>query len=210
MDDLIGYEGLYQINRQGEVWSCKHKKMMKTRMAWNGYLTLTLRKDGSYHCGFQHRLLAIQYIPNPENKSDVDHIDRNRANNDLSNLRWATHRENMNNLEDNPGCVKLCPKSTERLGHEYYRAEYYVVENGLRKRVRSHHRDKELLEEWVRTKGGVEIPPYIQKGIQREAIGWITTHKKGTGGYRAVFRDRTKQSKDRAVCEAWLEEQRKI
>jgi hypothetical protein len=44
-----------------------------------------------------HRLLAIQYIPNPDNLPEVDHIDRNKQNNDLSNLRWVTHATNCNN-----------------------------------------------------------------------------------------------------------------
>ena len=44
-----------------------------------------------------HRLVAMAWIPNPENKAEVDHIDRNRSNNNLCNLRWATKSENQNN-----------------------------------------------------------------------------------------------------------------
>lgn len=54
-------------------------------------------------------------------------------------------------------------------------------------------------------KGGVVIPPYIQKGVQREAVGGITQRK---DNFVAHFREKRKQSKDRAVCEAWLNEQR--
>ena len=44
-----------------------------------------------------HRLLALQWISNPDNKPQIDHIDRNPSNNSLTNLRWVTHKENMNN-----------------------------------------------------------------------------------------------------------------
>ena len=63
----------------------------------------TLMKNG-YYCvsidgkkKYVHRLLAEVFIPNPDNKSEIDHIDGNPKNNDLSNLRWATHKENLNN-----------------------------------------------------------------------------------------------------------------
>ena len=46
---------------------------------------------------YVHRLLAITYIENPENKKEIDHIDGNPSNNSLENLRWATHKENLNN-----------------------------------------------------------------------------------------------------------------
>jgi hypothetical protein len=49
-----------------------------------------------------HRLLAITFIPNPDNKPLIDHIDRCRHNNNLSNLRWATWDENMNNKVNSP------------------------------------------------------------------------------------------------------------
>jgi len=46
-----------------------------------------------------HKLVALTYIPNPENKYSVDHIDRNKTNNHISNLRWATFSEQMTNRD---------------------------------------------------------------------------------------------------------------
>lgn len=208
MNDVIGYEGLYKINRQGEVWSCSQRKMM-TPQSSQGYWLVTLRKDKQNHKGRIHRLLAIQYIPNPDNLPEVDHIDRNRSNNDLSNLRWATHKENANNIEEGKGWVLLDKSTTARLGHDYYKASYSITVDGLRVKKHASHRDKTLLEEWVRTKGGVEIPIHSQKGELRKCEGTIKP-RTDYEGFIARFRKKEKSSKDRAVCEAWLNEQRDI
>lgn len=63
----------------------------------NGYLHIRFNK----HHYFVHRLIAETFIPNPDNKPFVDHIDRNRQNNNVSNLRWVTAEENQNNTNRN-------------------------------------------------------------------------------------------------------------
>jgi hypothetical protein len=104
-EDLKGYEGLYKINRAGEIWSVLYGKVMKQLLNGNAddrsYYYVGFKKDGVRSKGFIHKLLAIQYIPNPENKKCCDHIDRNRLNNSLDNLRWVTPTENMNNKVSN-------------------------------------------------------------------------------------------------------------
>jgi hypothetical protein len=74
---------------------------MTPRISGDGYLKITLKKNGKCHHYFIHRLLAIQYIPNLTNEPTVDHIDRNRTNNCLENLRWATMVEQSNNKTTN-------------------------------------------------------------------------------------------------------------
>ena len=97
-EDLVGYEGLYKISRNGELWSCWYKKVMTPTVDDCGYVVFGLKtNDGVKHKGRLHRLLAIQYIPNLENKPEVDHINRIRNDNRLCNLRWVTHSENQLN-----------------------------------------------------------------------------------------------------------------
>jgi hypothetical protein len=207
MDDLIGYEGFYKINRQGEIWSCSRRMMMKPQLEKGYYWVGLIDKNKKRYKGRIHRLLAFQYLPNPDDKTEVDHIDRNRANNDLSNLRWVSHKENANNIEEGNGCVYLDKSTTARLGHDYYKACYSITVEGVRQTKTASHRDKTLLEEWVRTKGGVEIPKRIQKGELRDCEGSVRP-RTDYEGFIAVYRLKQKSSKDRAVCEAWLEEQR--
>ena len=98
---IKGYENLYKINRRGEILSVSYDKIMKQLQTEDGYLYVSLRKDKTSKKCRIHRLVAIQYIDNPENKLEVDHIDRNKKNNSVENLRWATRTENQNNKSSN-------------------------------------------------------------------------------------------------------------
>ena len=72
--------------------------MKQNTINTNGYKIISLFRDGKQYCKSIHRLLGLTYIPNPENKKCIDHIDRNKLNNKLDNLRWATHSENNKNV----------------------------------------------------------------------------------------------------------------
>lgn len=67
----------------------------------NGYLTVDLYRDNKSKKATIHRLLAEAFLPNPDNKPCIDHIDGNRQNNTLSNLRWATFSENNSRFNTN-------------------------------------------------------------------------------------------------------------
>lgn len=100
--DFLGLEG-YSVDTEGNVWSSlygKEKELKKMKPMKNsvGYYQVYLpQKCGKYKWFRIHRLVAIAFIPNIENKSSVDHINGDKTDNRVSNLRWVTHKENHNN-----------------------------------------------------------------------------------------------------------------
>jgi len=98
--DLIGYEKLYKINKKGEIYSCFLNRFLSLRINQDGYYHYTLCKDNIKKYVVAHRIVAKQFIPNPDNLPLIDHIDRNRLNNNVDNLRWVTLRQNQLNRKD--------------------------------------------------------------------------------------------------------------
>ena len=97
LEDLKGYEGLYKINRAGQVWSVKRQKFRKLTCDTDGYYQVELRKENKSKNHLVHRLLALQFLPNPLELPQVDHLDINKSNNSLDNLRWVSRRTNCLN-----------------------------------------------------------------------------------------------------------------
>ena len=94
---IPGYHGLYSIDEHGNVFSHISEKMLKPHANHRGYLMVDLYKDGKAKKGIIHRLVAQTFIANPNNLPEVDHVDTNRRNNNVNNLRWCTRKENCNN-----------------------------------------------------------------------------------------------------------------
>lgn len=89
------YRGLYKINVEGEVYSCKRNNLLKTRFDKDGYKRVALYKKGKTRHYPLHRLLAFMFIPIiDKTKTVVNHIDECKTNNSLENLEWCTVRQN--------------------------------------------------------------------------------------------------------------------
>ena len=108
--DIRGFEGLYQVSNYGTVKALErtvennngkqHRKeqILKHNTSSNRkHHVVVLCKGGAVYPKLVHRLVAEAFIPNPENKREVDHIDTDLNNNCADNLRWCTHKENSNN-----------------------------------------------------------------------------------------------------------------
>ena len=98
--DIEGYKGLYRVSNLGRVK--KYYKNGKTLILkegtdTRGYKRVFLYKNNVGRAYNIHRLVAMAFIPNPENKPCVDHINTNKSDNTVNNLRWATYKENSNN-----------------------------------------------------------------------------------------------------------------
>ena len=93
--DIKGYEGLYQVSNLGTVKS-KTGRIRKTTFTNSGYELVVLYNNCKSKGFTIHRLVAESFIPNPENKPQVNHIDEDKTNNMVSNLEWVTAKENVN------------------------------------------------------------------------------------------------------------------
>lgn len=107
--DIIGYEGLYQVSNFGRVVSLGRiiertnqspsyikPRLIAPRLSKSGYLQIGLWKNNKGLNKYIHRLVALLFLPNPENYPCVDHCDTCKTNNHVGNLKWVSY--SMNNL----------------------------------------------------------------------------------------------------------------
>lgn len=97
--EIPGYEGLYQVSNTGRVRSLNYNgtgktKVLKQATNKDGYKKVTLFKKGKRHYYTVHRLVAITFIPNPNNLPQVNHKDEDKNNNAVWNLEWCTQAYN--------------------------------------------------------------------------------------------------------------------
>lgn len=95
MRDIQGYEGLYAVTEDGRVWSYRRNRFLKPDVV-KGYLRVKLCINGKCTNYLIHRLVALAYLPNPDNLPQVNHRDENKLNNCVDNLEWMTSKENAN------------------------------------------------------------------------------------------------------------------
>lgn len=118
---IDGYDGKYMVSNKGNVKSMNYNhtgkpRLMKLTSVTYGYDSVDLTYGTKRKKHLVHRLVASAFIPNPENKKMIDHIDHNPKNNNVENLRWATCKENLNNLSEYGQQVKSdCGKSHQKL-----------------------------------------------------------------------------------------------
>lgn len=104
---VVGFEGLYEVSNYGNLKGLKRGKNLKSWVHRCGYVTCKLHKNGKWKCFSVHRLEAIAFIPNPENKPQVNHKDTNKANNYIDNLEWCNNSENQLHASANGKAFRL-------------------------------------------------------------------------------------------------------
>lgn len=152
-----GFYGLYEVSNKGRVKALertvmnngglqrKHEKILRINYSNNRHGQVVLCKDGKTYPRLVHRLVAIAFIPNSENKPVVDHIDTNPRNNCVENLRWVTVQENCLNP------LTRINNSKSKMGHpfrgrELTKEERAKIANALRGRKLSEEHRKKLSE----------------------------------------------------------------
>lgn len=122
--EIEGYEGYYEISNLGRIKSLEQTKenslgfkfyrkeqILKQQINHKGYCVATLNKEGKRKTLFVHRLVALAFIKNLENKPQVNHIDCNKNNNKVENLEWVTGSENCKHAYDNNLNINLKNKA---------------------------------------------------------------------------------------------------
>ena len=126
------YEGLYKVSNFGKILSLNYRNTGKSELMnpgtnTKGYLQVKLWKNGEYKKCYVHRLIAETFLPNPENKPEVNHIDEDKTNNfvflnedgsvdkEKSNLEWKSHRDNLNHGTRNERISKALSKRVLQL-----------------------------------------------------------------------------------------------
>lgn len=116
--DVPGYSGMYQVSNLGRVKSLNRRvngpkrngrivneRILKPGLDLYGYKIVVLFNGKSRKTCTVHRLVAMAFVPNPENKPEIDHINTIRTDNRVENLRWATRKENGNNPTTIINCI---------------------------------------------------------------------------------------------------------
>jgi hypothetical protein len=148
--EVVGYEN-YLIYPDGKVQNKNTKRYLKQSDNGWGYYRINLWKDGKKKAICIHRLVAEHYISNPDNKPFVDHINRDRKDNRIENLRWATSSENQQNTgvrKDNILSIKnICYCKRDKL---------YIYQKEIR--GKRHIKWFKTLEEAIEYKKQFESP----------------------------------------------------
>lgn len=123
----FGYPG-YLISDDGQLWSERSQKFLKPSLTRYGYYKYTISINNQRKTFFAHRLVAIAFIPNPNNLPQVNHKDENKLNNHVDNLEWCdfsynnnygTHNNRMSQTKKEKGCtgkkVGMYDKNTNEL-----------------------------------------------------------------------------------------------
>ena len=150
----------YCVNELGEVLSIRRKKVLSPKKNWDGYLRIQLWSNGSCEYVSIHRLVAEEFVPNPNGYDVVNHIDGDKSNNSADNLEWCTQQENIQHAWRNG-------LSKRRLNSKLSKAVWQCDSEGT------------LIRLFPST---MEVEREL--GIKHTNISYAVKHKSFAGGYK--------------------------
>ena len=197
--DVVGHEGTYQVSNLGRV---KRLPMSESKAReelilslttvkkaqYSGYNKVNLSDNGVKKTCFVHQLVAKAFIPNPENKYGIDHVDGDGLNNNLSNLRWATQQENAWNRKAN----KTYRGQARRNKYKgvYYSSTYKSAPNLDRSSGRKIAEDlKKGIDNRYTVKRGKPWNAQVMHKGKRITIGWYHTEKEAVEAYNEKVKE---------------------
>ena len=201
--EIKGFNGKYYISVNGEIYSVPAKRILKTCVSNKGYELVCLKSpDGKRKQYTVHRLVALTFVPNPENFPLVNHKDENKLNNKAENLEWCTYSYNNTYGEH------LCKKS--RTLHSLSRKECWLInlESKELKHFDSLHEAADFLQtnstnlanvangKYAQCKGWYVslVPVDVETSIPDVFITRRRKTKRNTSGYLGVsYNKRTKK-----------------
>jgi hypothetical protein len=145
--DIINYEGKYQVSNLGNVKNVKSGHILKGCNDVDGYLLVSLF-DINYKKKTQkvHRLVGIAFIPNPDNLPVIDHINRDKKDNRIENLRWCSKSTNSRNRDFTISNTGIRHISYSPVNKRYY-VSIHRVDNNIAKMFRTLDDAKKYLSE---------------------------------------------------------------
>ena len=154
--DIPNFE-LYQVSSLGRIRNKVTGFIRKNVNSFGLYETIILFNNGKQRLFLVHRLVAKVFIPNPENKKEVNHIDGNKKNNRVENLEWTTRQENalhsvrngLQTKEQLAKAVKCMNKATRKVVLQIKDKKVIARYNGLRQACRENNFSHGLISECV-------------------------------------------------------------
>lgn len=165
----------YEISNTGKVRNKKTKRILKPWKNSRGYLIITLRNGYKSKCHTVHRLVAENFILNPNNLPQVNHIDGNKQNNFINNLEWVSASENMKHAYKNNLCTIDKNKMMNMTEQSKTKTKKIIIQYDLNRNKINEY--KSLKEAELKTKIKYQYISSCCRGISKTAGGFIWEYK---------------------------------
>lgn len=168
----------YTIDSKGNVFSKRKNKYLKPTVNKYGYCKVTLQKNKYKKIFSVHRLVAQAFIPNPQNKPQVNHIDSNRQNNNINNLEWVTSKENTQHTVKTNRFENMAKVNSKKMKeNKIYLLGYEKANESTKKKVNQYDKNNNFINQYN------SISEASRKtNITITSISYACNEKRKTGG----------------------------